>query len=200
MNFRRASCAALATAFLLGLAWGCAATGDSGHANPGDGGTNVPVQPPNDASVVMPGQGTQDAGHLQQNPLCDKRSSSIPCVPDSPISCIAFTPSEDGGTTDDASATDDASMTGQGGQSGEGGSGGDSAGAAAPSNAGAGGESGAGEGGAGGASGAAGATSGPPPPPAKYACQVQRSEDQPNIPFARSALAGPGGENAPCLT
>ena len=33
-----------------------------------------------------------------------------------------------------------------------------------------------------------------------YGCQVQRTEADPNVPFSRCALAGPGGENAPCLT
>ncbi|HEX2671782.1 MAG TPA: hypothetical protein VHM25_12960, partial [Polyangiaceae bacterium] len=72
MTFRRAFFAAFSTAVLLGLAWGCAATGDSGGGNPGGGANNGAVAPPNDASLIMPGTNTQDAGHLGQNPLCHR--------------------------------------------------------------------------------------------------------------------------------
>src|SRR6478735_8075904 len=101
MTFRRAFFAASSAAVLLGLAWGCAATGDSGTGDPGGGANNVPVSPTNDASIT-PNPNTQDAGQLKLNPLCDKRDS-FQCVPDSPASCSSFTPTEDASTSADAS-------------------------------------------------------------------------------------------------
>jgi len=209
MSYRRALLAVVSTTLLLGLAWGCAAADNSGSAPPSGGGSNGNPEAGNEASVIMPEGGPQDSGSLGLNPLCvreEEQHSS--CVPDSPMSCSAYTPplvSEDGGSSSDAA------LNGQAGASGEGGAAGDGPliGAAGVSGeggaSGAGGTSGAssgtGEAGAGGASGASGAagsaTTGTPP---KYGCHVQRVPGSPNVPFSACALAGPGGESAPCLT
>ncbi|HYP74334.1 MAG TPA: hypothetical protein VER12_00175 [Polyangiaceae bacterium] len=196
MIFRRAFSAAFSTATLLGLAWGCAAADNSGETTPSGGGSNVDVDAGNEASVIT-GNGDRDSGRLGLNPLCGVEHD---CVPDSPISCISFTPPVV--PSEDASVGSDAAVSGQAGASGEGGSGGDGAGLLQAS--------GAGEGGAAGAAGAAvgtageagsaGASSVLPVTPPKYACQVQRTEGMPNVPFASCVLAGPGAENAPCLT
>jgi hypothetical protein len=206
MNFRRALFAAFSSALLLGLAWGCTAADNSGDVTPGGVGTGGSTELGNDASVIQV-DSPRDAGDIGQNPLCGK----IMCVPDSPISCVNFTPpaaaSEDGGEGDDAQ------VSGQAGGSGEGGFGGESAVVVIPGAAGEGGTRGAGEGGAhssadGGASGALaeGGTAGAagaldtPSKPSKYGCQVQRIETGSSEVSSRCALAGTGAENAPCLT
>jgi len=207
MTFRRAFFAAFSTALLLGLAWGCAAADDSGAVAPGVGGSGGGVEPDNDASLIMPGTGSQDSGSLALNPLCGKKAEDIHCVPDSAMSCSVFTPpvtpGEDAGPGGDAAANGQA---GDRGDSGEGGSGGDSAGPSNSGGAGEGGASGARDGGASGAGGEAGASSAAGAPGVvpgtgpTYSCQVQRAESAPFAAFSGCALAGIGGENAPCLT
>lgn len=199
MTFRRALFAALSTALLFGLAWGCAAADNSDDAPAAAAGSNGAVEPDNDASVIMPGAVVQDAGSLNLNPLC----GVITCVPDLPDSCGRFRPPV--GPTTDAGVGGDAAIIGQAGANGEGGFGGDSAGPVVSSGAGEGGASGAadrgttGAGGEAGVSGAAGASGVVPVTPA-YGCQVQRTASAPRVPFSACALAGSGAENAPCLT
>ncbi|HYQ04968.1 MAG TPA: hypothetical protein VER96_40105 [Polyangiaceae bacterium] len=203
MTFRRAFFAAFATAALFGLAWGCAATGDRDNLARASGGSNGLADASTDADAsVEPDGNPRDAGMLGLNPLCHNIKSVTPgCVPDSPDSCRDFKPP--------AASAGDAGPDayGQGGTSGEGGAGGDSAGPIAASGASDGGASGStGEDGASAAAGessvagAAGATNVTPTTPAEYGCQVRRSDDEPNTPYSHCELAGPGGENAPCLT
>jgi hypothetical protein len=202
MTFRRVFFAAFSTALLLGLAWGCAAADNSGDPARSVGGNNgMAVEPGNDASIMLD-SGAQDSGKLRLNPLClDPRVDSN-CVPDSPMSCGVFTPPAM--SSEDASTSSDAAAGGQAGTNSEGGTGGDNAGQlAASGQSGAGGDAAvdaAGAGGAAGAAGAAGASSVGPATAPKYGCQVQRAESEPRVPFSRCALAGSGGENAPCLT
>ena len=206
MSYRRALLAVVSTALLLGLAWGCAAADNSSGAGPSGGGSNGNPEAGNEASVIMPEGGPRDAGSLALNPLCGtEQEIENSCVPDSPMSCGAFTPPL---ASEDASAGDDAAPIGQAGASGEGGAGGDgpspgTAGASGDGGAsGSGGASGAGpaagDAGAGGASGAAG--SAPMGVPPKYGCHVQRVPGSPDVPYSACGLAGPGGESAPCLT
>jgi len=193
MTSRRALLAALSTAVLLGLAWGCAAATDSGNDAHAGGGSNSNFDASNDGQVIMQEAGPQDSGQLHLNPLCGEARG---CVPDLPRSCADFTPpapaSEDGGTS-----PSEAGANGQAGANGEGGTAGDSAGPS-DSSAGASGAGGAsGAAGEGGAAGAAGAPSATTP---DYSCQVQRTASAPRKPFFACALAGTGAENAPCLT
>src|SRR6478735_1377206 len=196
MTFRRAFFAASSTAILLGLAWGCAAADNSGEPSSAGGGSNGDVDAGNEASVIMPGSGDQDAGQLGLNPLCGIKHS---CVPDSTISCRSFTP-----PNEEAGAGSDAAVSGQAGANGEGGSGGDSAGPLERSGAGEGGASGAagasGASGAAGDAGSAGAAGSVAVTSPQYACQVQRTPGEPDVPFSSCVLAGLGGEDAPCLT
>jgi len=203
MSLRRALSAAFSTAVLLGLAWGCAAADNSSDAARAGAGSNGIAEPGTDASVIMLDSGARDSGKLRLNPLCLDPRVDTSCVPDFPSSCGIFTPPI---IADEDASNGDGAATGQAGAKGEGGAGGDTAAAAVPSGAGEGGSGGAGGdgasevAGAGGAAGAAGASSVEPVTPPEYGCQVQRSESDPSVPFSRCALAGPGGENAPCLT
>lgn len=206
MTYRRALCAGFCSALLLGLAWGCAAADDSMTGSPAGGGNSGIVGPgnDNDASVLMPDSGAQDSGMLRLNPLCGK----IFCVPDLAMSCAMFTPPAS--SDEDASVSSDGSVTGQAGAKGDGGAGGDTAAAVSPGGAGgAGGDNAGGDsassaagagGGAAGAAGAAGESGALPTTPPAYGCHVQRSADDPKVVFSACALAGPGAENAPCLT
>ncbi|MEI9941814.1 MAG: hypothetical protein WDO69_31760 [Pseudomonadota bacterium] len=208
MTFRRAFFAAFSTALLLGLAWGCSAADNSDGPNHSGGGSTGLTDAGNDRDLIMPSGTAQDSGQLLLNPLCGD-ALTIHCVPDSPISCIMYSepvvPGEDAAPSAEAEPADaadaaDATASGQAGTSGEGGSSGaDSAGL--PNSSGAAGDGGAsgaaGEAGAGGAAGASGAPAVTPP---KYNCQVQRMDSAPLKPTSHCALAGPGGENAPCLT
>lgn len=187
---------------LLGLAWGCAATGDSENIARASGGSNGLADAAtdgSDSSVNVRGP-MSDSGSIGLNRLCDHdKNVTSGCVPDLPESCRDFKPTSSSDAGIDAAA-------GQGGMNGEGGAGGDSAGVT-PSSAGEGGAGGsAGEGGTGAVAvdpsvaGAAGATNVTPSTPPKYGCQVQRAESDPLAPSSHCSLAGPGGENAPCLT
>lgn len=205
MTYRRALCAGICSALLLGLAWGCAAADDSLNAAASGGGSNGTAGTGNDkdAAGFTPDSGAQDSGMLGLNPLC----GMIFCVPDSSMSCAKFTPPVSMG--EDASVSDDASGMSQAGAKGEGGAGGDTAAAVGPGGAGgaagdgAGGDSATGAlgaSGAGGIAGAAGESGASPTTPPAYGCHVQRSADDPKVVFSACAIAGPGGENAPCLT
>jgi len=205
MTFRRALFAAFSTALLCGLAWGCAAADNSDGVRAGAAGSIGSMGPDIDASITVP-TGQQDAGHLEVNPLCGK-VDSVPrnsCIPGLVASCGMFTPPVV--HNEDAGPSSDAAVSGQAGAPGEGGSAGESARAVDPSGAGEGGASGATERGASGAggdaatAGAAGASGEPAVTPSEYNCQVQRSASAPDEVYSACALAGPGGESAPCLT
>ncbi len=103
MTFRRAFLAVFSTALLLGLAWGCSAADNSGNLNPSGGGSNGIAEVGNDPQVWMPEAGPQDAGQLDLNPLCGKKAEERKCVPDSPLSCIDYTPPDP--PSEDASAS-----------------------------------------------------------------------------------------------
>lgn len=207
MTYRRALGAGFCSALLLGLAWGCAAADDSSNGPPIGGGGNGAggAGSDNDASVIMPDSGTQDSGKLALNPLCGVDPF---CVPDLVGSCSSYTPAPS--SLEDASAGSNDASVGQAGARGEGGSSGDSAGSASPSAgaagdsaAGAGGDSAASSAGAGGTAGVAGSageSGAPAVTPSQYSCQVQRSASDPKVPFSSCSRAGPGGDNAPCLT
>ncbi|HEY3252838.1 MAG TPA: hypothetical protein VGJ91_02785 [Polyangiaceae bacterium] len=194
MTFRRSLLAAFSTAVLLGLAWGCSTADNSGTRSPTGAGGNGVVEPGDDASVmIMPDGSAQDAGQLGLNPLCGVGTA---CVPDLPMSCGDFTPSVM--PSEDASVGADAAPS-QMDASSEGGSGGDSAGPIDSS--GAGGQGGAsGAAGEAGSAGVVGASGAPPVTAPKYGCQVQRAESPASGAFFSCALAGLGGESAPCLT
>jgi len=195
MIVRRASFAFLSTGLLLGLAWGCAASDDPGNTLPASGGSTSLVDSGNPDLVLMPGGGRQNSGRLRQNPLCDPREDAA-CVPDSPISCRDYVPPAP--PPSDEPSSGGAAASAQAGAKGESGAGGDSAVPTDSSRAGDGGESGTGgEGGAAGAAGASGPNTGTTP---KYGCHVQRIPTAPTAAFSRCSLAGPGAENAPCLT
>ena len=189
LPLRRAVLAVFSTASLLGLAWGCSASNDSGaNPNPGTGGGTGIGEAGNDVLVRPDGSGQAGDGPSGVNPLCGRG-----CVPDNPGECSNFVPPA---PESDASvdAPLESAVSAQAGQGGEGG-------AAGQSSVGAGGEGGAtgtgAQAGAAGASGAAGATSGPVP---HFSCQVRRSANTPESVVAECAVVGSGGINAPCLT
>ena len=194
MTFRRALLAAFSTALLLGLAWGCSAADTSGGASLGGAGTNGILEAGNDEQVLTTEAGPQDSGQLAHNSLCGKEAYF--CVPDSPMSCDRYTPPPVAPPEDASQSPDVTTPSAQAGASGEGGAGGESA-AGAPGGGASGVGGAAGEAGSAGAAGAAGA---PPSLPPKYSCQVQRADSAPKVPFSACALAGAGGEDAPCLT
>jgi len=91
MSARRASLAALCTALLLGLAWGCAAASSADGFVPGSGGNTGIAEAGFDSQVLSPDGGlSDDAGTLHLNPLCGNELST--CLPDSAQSCSRYTP------------------------------------------------------------------------------------------------------------
>jgi hypothetical protein len=185
---RRAIQGLFATALLLGLAWGCAASNDAGpNGTMSSGGTTGIGEAGNDQQTLRP-DGSGDAGEssLGLNPLCGKAPR---CVPDLAGACSSYVPPS---VASDASVDTAPSVTGQAGANGDGGGPGELA---------AGGASGAvGSAGASaqaGAAGAAGATSAPAP---EFSCQVQRTAGDPESVEAQCGLVGTGQVNAPCLT
>ena len=189
------------TALLLGLAWGCAAADNADSDTPAGGGKGSIGGAGNDASVIITDGEAQDSGSLGFNPLCGEARG---CVPDLPSSCGEFVAPVIPG--EDASSSAGAANA-QAGATGEGGSAGDHAGPAGANGAGEGGMSGAGgtsaaagEAGSAGSVGAAGASGALTVTAPEYGCQVQRAPSAPREPFFSCALAGSGGENAPCLT
>ena len=219
MTAHRALLAAVSTALLLGLAWGCSAAGRSNDSSPNSGGANGISEAGNDAQTLThDGSSLTDGGDLVLNPLCGKAPS---CVPDQGQGalCDDYMPpivaSDDAGPEDaalDASldaampSTDadvDASATSEGGAGGEPGFSAGAGGAAGASGASAlpnasGGASGAS--GQAGASAEGGAAGGMPLPPPKFACQVQRLPNALNTVVSQCGVAGPGLVGDPCLT
>lgn len=200
MTFRRALWAGFCTASLLGLAWGCSAADNGTGSFSGSGGDQAIPDGGNDEQVLAVDGSTVPDGGIVLNRLCGKNPTCVPDFP--PNTCASFAPPSV--PHDDASSG--ASGNGQAGASSEGGEGG----AGATSSVADGGSSGAAdaagasgarsEAGAGGTSGEGGGAGAPPVESAMYSCQVQRTADNPELVTSACAVAGPGGDNAPCLT
>ena len=191
MTFRRALLAALSTALLLGLAWGCSAVDDSSPSSGSIGGGTGIGEAGVDGQVVEPdGPSSDDGGGAQLNPLCGKAPA---CVPDDFQACGEYVPpSPAPGPVADAGAS------GEGGEGGEGGVAGLPVSVAAAGEAGAGGQSGAG--GSAGEAGAGGAAGAPATPAPRFGCQVQRTEPNARSVVSQCSVVGRGAANAPCLT
>jgi hypothetical protein len=188
LPLRRAVLAVFSTAVLLGLAWGCSASNDSGPVRNGSGGNTGIGEAGNDVQILSPESGEAGEGSLDLNPLCGHAPR---CVPDQARECSSFVPPT---LTSDAGVDSSVGSTSSpAGQSGEGGGAGQSSGGGAGGAAGASAESGAG-----GAS--AGAAGGPTEPSPEFSCQVVRSTDAPESVEAQCAVVGSGGVNAPCIT
>jgi len=187
--------AVLSTALLLGLAWGCASSGnDLSSRGGGNGGTSSIAEAGNDEQTVRPdASGDAGDGSLDRNPLCGKPPQ---CLPDLVSQCASYVPPADEPGSGSAGASAAAGQSGEGGAAG------------ALSEAGAGGMSGApgagaaGEGGMSGTPGSSGSggSGGSGAVPAKYGCQVQRTAGAPKVVATSCAPAGSGETGAPCLS
>lgn len=210
---RRALLAAISTALLMGLAWGCAASSVGNGDRPAGGGGSPGIgEAGTDAQFIQPEGSVGDAdGTLGLNPLCGKAPLSV-CVPDLVTACRHYVPPA---RDIDASVSSSSSSNSNGGATG------------ADQAAGASGEAGAAGQGSGGMSGAAGAAGASPDAGAAgavavvgaagatgggslsfFGCQVQRAavgakvvaQCDVAVPDLTGHHGGPGGIDGPCLT
>ena len=183
------------------FAYGCSASNDdnTGQAGSGGGSGGIGEAGRDEAHIGTDGSMPDQDGSLP-NPLCGVVMSA--CVPDDSTSCAKYVPpalsSGDGGPLL-PNPPDSSAQAGAAGTAGEGGGGfssslGGDGGFGAGVSASLAGDGGASQSDSGGTPGAA------PAPKMTFGCQVQRSADAPQSVVSQCALAGPGGNNAPCLT
>lgn len=166
---------------ILGLAWGCSAPNDQMSGPAASGGANGLLEAGlSDQTLASDGMSMADAGPFHLNALCGANS---PCVPDDFMACASYAPPSAPAAAAGATGSGAAPSTGGGANANKG-------------DAGAGGASGAtGRGADAGSGGDVNVVL-----PTVYGCQPQRAADPKASVLSQCALAGVGGNNAPCLT